>query len=107
MNSLPDKVSDLEIACQPPAFLLRAGVKQTMYRQLDAQKIVDTARTLQSRINERFPDSGLSKLGSEVSTVGQETMKRMRWIQKPHIPLAARHLLVAGVHSDRVLCLAF
>lgn len=58
-----------------------------MYRQLDAQKIVDTAKTLQSRIAERFPDSGLSKLGAEVATVGHETVERMQWIQKPHVPL--------------------
>ena len=58
-----------------------------MYRQLDAQKIVDTARILRSRIAERFPDSGLSKLGAEVATVGHETVERMQWIQKPHLPL--------------------
>ena len=58
-----------------------------MYRQLDAQKIVSTARILQSRIAERFPDSGLSKLGAEVATVGHETVERMQWIEKPHIPL--------------------
>ena len=58
-----------------------------MYRQLDAQKIVDTAKTLQSRIAERFPDSGLSKLGAEVATVGHETVERMQWIKKPHLPL--------------------
>ena len=69
-----------------------------MYRQLDAQKIVDTARTLQSRIAERFPDSGLSKLGAEVATVGHETVQRMRWIQRPHVPLRLGiYLLIASI----------
>jgi hypothetical protein len=69
-----------------------------MYRQLDAQKIVDTARTLQRRITERFPDSGLSKLGDEVATVGHETVERMWWIQKPHVPLRlAIYLLLTSI----------
>jgi hypothetical protein len=59
----------------------------TMYRRLDAHKIVATARLLQSRIGERFPLSGLSKLGDEVSKVADETLDRLTWIQKPHIPL--------------------
>ena len=69
-----------------------------MYRKLDAQKIVDTARALQLRIAERFPDSGLSKLGAEVATVGDESMKRMQWIQRPHVPLRiAIHLLLLTI----------
>jgi len=76
-----------KMTCQTQGILLPAGGNRTMYRQLDAQKIVDTARILQSRIGERFPDSGLSKLGAEVATVGHETVERMRWIQKPHLLL--------------------
>ncbi len=60
-----------------------------MYRQLDAPKIVTTAKALQSRIAERFPDSGLSKLGAEVSVVADETVERLHWINKPHVPLRA------------------
>jgi hypothetical protein len=58
-----------------------------VYRQLIASKIVETAATLQRRVAERFPDSGLGKLGGEVHTVAQETVERLQWIQRPHIPL--------------------
>ena len=58
-----------------------------MYRQLDAQKIVDTAGKLQRRVSERFPDSSLSHLCTEVLAVAQETMQRLRWIKKPHLLL--------------------
>jgi ABC-type transport system involved in cytochrome c biogenesis permease subunit len=88
----------VESACHLRSFLLRAVATRTMYRKLDAQKIVDTARALQLRIAERFPDSGLSKLGAEVATVGDETMKRMQWIQRPHVPLRiAIHLLLVTI----------
>ncbi len=60
-----------------------------MYRQLDASKIVATAKALQSRIAERFPDSGLARLSAEVSAVADETVERLRWINKPHVPLRA------------------
>jgi hypothetical protein len=69
-----------------------------MYRQLDAQKIMDTTRMLQSRISEGFPDSGLSKLTGELITLGQETVERMQWIQKPHLPLRIGiYLLLATI----------
>ena len=60
-----------------------------MYRQLNAPKIVETIATLQRRIAERFPESGLGKLCGEVHTVAHETVERMRWIQRPHLPLRA------------------
>lgn len=76
-----------------------------MYRQLDAPKIVETVATLQRRISERFPSSGLSKLSEEVLTVARETMERLRWIQRPHWPLrgAIGLLLVAFVGACVVL----
>jgi hypothetical protein len=58
-----------------------------MYRQLDAQKIVATARLLRSRIEERFPGAGLSRLGGEVASVAEETLGKLAWIQRAHLPL--------------------
>ncbi len=58
-----------------------------MYRTLNAQKIVATVQVLQSRISERFPESGLGKLSAEVCSVAQETVERLHWIRKPHLPL--------------------
>jgi hypothetical protein len=67
-----------------------------MYRHLDAAKIVDTAATLQRRVSERFPEAGLSRLCSEVLSVAQETVERIRWIQRPHLPLRIAIYLLLG-----------
>lgn len=58
-----------------------------MYRQLNAEKIVETSESLTRRIEERFPGSGLSRLSTEVLTVAREAMQRGEWIQKPHVIL--------------------
>ena len=58
-----------------------------MYRRLDAQKIVETAEALHRRIAERFPDSSLGRLSDEVTLVARETVRRLHWIQQPHLPL--------------------
>ena len=58
-----------------------------MYRQLNASHISATASALQSRILERFPNSGLGQLGAEVSAVSREAIERLLWINKPHMLL--------------------
>lgn len=72
------------------------------YRTLDPDKIVETVRTLQGRIERRFPDSGLSKVAAELRQVAEETVARTRWIQKPHLPLRA----AAAVLSVAIVALA-
>jgi len=57
------------------------------YRQLDAQKIIETVKKLRERIERRFPGSGLSKVIGELLRVAEETVARTQWIQKPHLPL--------------------
>src|SRR2546421_222670 len=57
------------------------------FRRLDADKIVETVRTLQKRIEERFPDAGLGKVVAELSQIADETVARAAWIQKPNLPL--------------------
>ncbi len=73
----------------------------TDYRQLDAQKIIDTVKKLRERIERRFPGSGLSKLVGELLRVAEETVPRTKWIQKPHLPLRC----AAGVLSLAILAL--
>jgi hypothetical protein len=58
-----------------------------MYRQLDPDKIVQTIRQLRDRIQERFPDAGLSKVAKELCQVSDEAMARATWIKRPNIPL--------------------
>lgn len=53
------------------------------YRALDSAHIVTTARTLETRIRERFPDSGLSRVAAELVLVAQEAMHRIDLLRRP------------------------
>ena len=72
------------------------------YRTLDPDKIVETVRTLQRRVEGRFPGSGLSNVTAELRQVAEETVTRTRWIQKPHLALRA----AAAVLSLSIVALA-
>jgi len=58
-----------------------------MSRTLNAEKVIKTISTLQDRINERFPDSGLSHVCGELVTVANESKERAIWIAEPNIIL--------------------
>lgn len=55
-----------------------------MYRSLDPEKIVETARQLEARIHERFPDSGLERLAGELVAVTRQAAALSRWLAQPH-----------------------
>ena len=57
------------------------------YRTLDSRNIVETATKLRLRITERFPQSGLSRVASELETIASEAADRTARIQKPNIML--------------------
>ena len=57
------------------------------YRQLDPEKIIETVQALKARIEKRFAGSGLGKLASELLLVAEETVNRIKWIQRPHLLL--------------------
>jgi len=57
------------------------------YRSLDADRIVETAEKLRSRIAERFAQSGLRKVAEELVQVTREAAQRAAWIEKPFMPL--------------------
>jgi hypothetical protein len=54
-----------------------------VFRALDPAQINDTAERLWRRINERFPDSGLSRVASELLTVSQGTTARIDALRRP------------------------
>jgi len=58
-----------------------------MYRSLNAEKIADTVGNLKSRIQERFPGSGLSRVAKELEDVAHESVSRSKWVAKPIMPL--------------------
>jgi len=64
-----------------------------MYRNLDSGRIVETNRTIQQRIAERFPDSGLSRVAAELLAVSEQAAAISQWLAKPHRSLR----LLAGI----------
>ena len=71
------------------------------FRRLDADRIIETVKTLHGRIERRFPGSGLGHVCAELLLVAQETLERARWIQRPHLPLR----FAAGVLSLAIVAL--
>jgi len=59
----------------------------TFTHKLDANKIISTIHLLYTRINERFPKSGLSQVCIELHTVAQESKLHCEWLKQPNIML--------------------
>ena len=57
--------------------------KPGKYSELNANMILATVRRLEKRIKERFPLSGLSKVGSELTQVASETQSINQKLRKP------------------------
>jgi hypothetical protein len=54
-----------------------------VYRSLDSEKIIKTSHKLTSRISERFPKSGLSKVAEALHAETQEAGRTTLWLAKP------------------------
>ena len=55
------------------------------YRSLNADRIEATIETLQKRIDERFPNRGLSKLCTQLLEIAREDKKNLSWVARPNI----------------------
>lgn len=55
-----------------------------MYRSLHGKDIVETAERLCRRIDERFPGSGLSRVGQETLAVARESVGRAQRLREPY-----------------------
>ena len=55
------------------------------YRTLDPAKIEQTIERLYKRIDERFPNRGLSKACAELLTIAREDCRRVSWVTKPNL----------------------
>jgi hypothetical protein len=64
------------------------------YRTLDPALILETARRLEARVAERFPDAGLRKVAAELSAVASETAEAAASLSAPVVWL---RLLIAGI----------
>lgn len=65
------------------------------YRRLDSKEIIATVRTLCARVEARFPRSGLGNICAELLRVAEETVTRVQWIQRPHLPLRIGAVLLS------------
>jgi hypothetical protein len=65
------------------------------FRELDPAQIIETASALARRIDERFPESGLSRVARELLAISRESHTRIERIRRPHWPL--RLLAFAGL----------
>ncbi len=74
------------------------------YAALDPDKVLQTVESLRNRINERFPDSGLSRVCAELVTVCARSKRRIEWISQPNWPLRLlRYLLLALIVAGLVI----
>ena len=54
-----------------------------MYQSLDITKISTTIERLKLRIQDRFPESGLLQVASELHTISEQSASRSEFISKP------------------------
>ncbi len=51
---------------------------------LNSKKIIETIELLNLRIEDRFPGSGLGKVGKKLYNIGNKTDKIIAWVEKPN-----------------------
>jgi hypothetical protein len=59
------------------------------YSSLDADRIEATLVTLSHRIEERFPNRGLTKLCQHLLAIAREDKRTLAWVAKPNVWLRA------------------
>ncbi len=58
-----------------------------MTQALQPQELIKTIETLQRRIMERFPGSGLSRVAGDLLSIAQQSAKRSQQISRPYLGL--------------------
>jgi hypothetical protein len=77
--------------------------KLPQYYELDPNKVLDTTRLLSKRIDDRFPDSGLSGVCRALTVICKNARERSEWIAKPNWPL---RILTYGIILLVIVALA-
>jgi len=54
-----------------------------VFRELNPQRIIETSETLHRRIEERFPQSGLSRIAVELTEVAKAADEVSHWLSRP------------------------
>ena len=56
-----------------------------MYTELKLDLVLETLRTLHSRIQERFPDSGLAAVAADLRVLGEQTAPVLERARQPNV----------------------
>jgi hypothetical protein len=67
----------------PDAPSATAGLGSTDMRALDPAHIIETIRALGVRMQERFPDRGLTRVAAQQLAIARGTVERMEWLRRP------------------------
>jgi hypothetical protein len=59
------------------------STSRSSLRSLDASLLLATAEALKGRVHTRFPDSGLSRVSTELAQIVGEARERALWLTKP------------------------
>ncbi|MEE2828989.1 MAG: hypothetical protein VX498_07365, partial [Myxococcota bacterium] len=74
------------------------------YFRLEGSEILSTASTLRRRVEERFPDSGLSAVASEIEQVARVTHSRIEDMSRPFWPLRLLSVSLLGLTLLSLAC---
>ncbi len=69
---------------------------QRSYRALDPTKVVATLEKLGQRVDARFPDSGLSRVCSDLVAIAKQTSQRIGYVSRPNWVLRLLLITIAG-----------
>jgi len=70
-----------------------------LYRTIDAERVIQTAETLEARIADRFPESGLRKVAVELIALGRDAAREAAALEAPirWLRIMTAATLVVGV----------
>jgi hypothetical protein len=71
------------------------------YQTLDPERIIATLETLERRVSERFPNSGLAKISTDLTGIARQSSARIARIARPYFWL--RSLLILLLASAAAL----
>jgi len=65
--------------------------------QLNSEKVISTISTLEKRIADRFPESGLRKTCADFLKIAKKSDSNINWLIKPNIPLRLFSYLIISL----------
>jgi len=74
-----------------------------MFRSLDSEKILSTIEALHRRIEERFPNSNLGRICSDLREAAGESKARSEWIAQPNVFLRIGVAVVIAIACGAII----